>query len=131
MGVELVIAAIAVVGSAVAQTQARKDRKRASEIARRREALKTRRAQIENIEAFRQSVGQVTNIAAQTGAAGSSGVLGVQSSLTSQASSNVAFNEQLLQFAESQAKFLDKAATHDITAGVFSSVASISASAAG
>lgn len=129
--VAAIVAVVSAIASAAQQNKARRDRKRAAEVARRREALKTRRAQIENIEAFRQSVGQITNIAAQTGAEGASGVLGAQASLTSQVSANVVFNEQLLQFAETQGRLLDKAALADFRASSFAAIGKIASSFAG
>lgn len=127
MGIEVLIgiAIAGTLGSIVEGRKARKQQKRAAQVAERRRAIESRRAQIANIEEARQTIGTIQNIAAQTGGAGGSGAQGAIGSLTSQLGANVTFNQQLLTFAKRQETFLQRALDRQQNAQTFSSIASL------
>ena len=115
----LIFAGTATAGAIIESRSARKDRARAAKVAQRRRDIESRRATIANIEDARQAIGTIQNVAALTGGGGGSGARGAVSSLTSQLGANVTFNQQLLQFAERQEQFLQKALQHQDNAQTF------------
>lgn len=112
------------------QRKARKQQKRAARIAQRRADIERRRAAIASIEDARQLVGQIQNVAAQTGAQGGSGAQGAIGSITSQLGANLTFNEQLDTFARRQAKYLEQAQDSMARAQTFQQIAQIGMSVA-
>ena len=126
----LIIAGTATAGSIIESRSARKQRKKAAQVATRRRDIESRRATIENIEGARQAIGTIQNVAAQTGGAGGSGAVGAIGSLTTQLGANVTFNQQLLQFAQRQETFLQKALDRQDNAQTFSAISSLALSAA-
>ena len=111
--------------------RARKANRRAARVAARRRRIEARKASIAGIEDARQLIGTLQNVAGQTGGLGGSGVRGAVGSVTSQLGSNLTFNQQLLQFAQRQEQFLQQALNSQQRAQTFSSLASLSLSAAG
>ena len=127
----LIASVAASVHSIIETRKARKEAAKAANVAKRRRAVESRRATVAGVEDARQAIGQVQNIAAQTGGAGGSGAQGAAGSLASQFGSNATFNQQLLRFAERQGTFLDRVATAQNRASRASSFAAIFKSAAG
>ena len=126
-----VIAAAATVASINSQRKARKERRRAAEVERRRRAIESRRANIQNVEQGRRTIGAVENVAAQTGGAGGSAALGTVASLQTQTAANINFNNQLLTFAERTERHLEKASLYDWQSQSFTAIANLSSSTAG
>ena len=91
MGLEVLIAT-AVIGTAASIYQTRKARKaqqRAARVQQRRREIESRRAKLANVEEARLAIGQIQNIAAQTGGQGGSGAAGNVASLVTQLGSNM------------------------------------------
>ncbi len=136
MGLETIaLVALGVAGASTASSiyqsrKTRKQQKKANAVASRRRAIESRRATIGNIEDARQAIGTVQNTAALTGAQGGSGAQGAQGSLVSQMGANITFNQQLLQFAERQEQYLQKAMDAQNRAQSFSQIAQLSLSVA-
>ena len=135
VGVVTAIVGISVfaVGTALSineSRKARKDQKKAAEVASKRRAIESRKAALAGLEDGRQAIGSVVNTAAQTGGSGGSGAQGAQASLQSQVGANVTFNQQLLTFAMAQEKHLQKSLDRQNRAQTFSAIASIGSSAA-
>lgn len=96
---------------AYGSNKARKERKKAAAIDRKRRDLDSRRALIGNIDEYRVASAGVVNAGAQQsgGANSSSGFQGAQASLTSQVGSNITYENQIMSFAESSERYLQKA----------------------
>ena len=124
----VVIAGLSTAGNVVQTRKANKQRRRAAEVQRKRNALESRRARVKSIEEFRIASGLVENVGAQSGAAGSSGFAALQASLSSQLSTNLNFNQQLQNFAEQQGSFLSKANSAAGLANDFGAIASFASS---
>jgi hypothetical protein len=132
MGPALAVVGIAIFAAGTAASisesrKARKQQRKAAEVAGRRREIESRRATLAGVEDARQAIGTVTNVGAQTGGAGGSGTQGAVSSLQSQLGANATFNQQLLEFAKRQEFFLGKALDAQSRAQTFSSIAAIGA----
>lgn len=127
-GLELLVGA-AVVGTGLSIRESRKSRKaqkQAAKVAQRRRDIESRKATLAGIEDARQAIGSVQNVAALTGAMGGSGAEGAVGSLISQMGANATFNQQLLQFAQRQEYYMQKAMNAQFKAQTFSAIASMS-----
>lgn len=127
----LAATAVATVASVYEQRKARKARQRADRVAQRRRDVEVRRAKLASVEEGRLAIGQLQNVAAQTGGAGGSGVAGNVAALQTQTASNVNFNEQLLTFAKTQERYMQKAYDAQYKAQTFQAVAQLSMNMAG
>lgn len=119
----LIIAGAGTAANVYSSRKARKSRRRAAEIDRRRRDIESRRAAIANIEQGRQATGSIVNVAAQTGGLGGSAQEGAVGSIQSQTASNVTFNQQLLEFAKRTERELEKASLYDWQGQTFSAIA--------
>lgn len=126
--------AVAVVATAATINESRKARKaqaRAAKVAERRREVEVRRAKLASVEEGRLAIGQLQNVAAQTGGAGGSGVAGNVASLQTQVASNLNFNEQLLTFAKTQERYMQQSYDATARAGNYSAIANLALTFAG
>lgn len=99
--VTAVVATTIYAGATIAQIQEQKKARKATE---RQYAAEGRRAEVQNVRSIREQVratrlaqGQMTNVGAQTGGMGGSGLAGGLSSLASQQQGNIGFMSDIAE----------------------------------
>jgi len=125
MGKEIFAAALGglQVGAKVAEISATN---KAAKAQQRLQAIRTAQLRRAQIREARISRGRITNIAAQTGALGSSAILGAQGGLQTQLAVNLSFLDQTLGASQEISRQQDRAQTASAIGSALSVAASIS-----